>query len=196
MGKKIWTEQLIAEKIMWAKIAMRIGRMPSKSELEHFYGDTGLTNKIAKTGGFYHWAEKLGLEIKDSETLQGYTVETEVKSLLESIGFQCELTGVRHPYDILVDGCVKIDVKSARRSKVHGSDVYSFGLAKRQPTCDIYIAVCLNDNQIIEKFYVIPAHVMAGKTQLCIGVHQSKYDSFIDRWDIVKSYEVAFTEIC
>ena len=127
--------------------------------------------------------------------MQGYTIENEIKKLLENIGFRCELTSVRHPYDILVDDCVKIDVKSAKRSKVVESDVFSFRLAKKQPTCDIYVAVCLDDKQAIEKIYVIPAHVMTGKTQLAIGVDQSKYDSFIDRWDIVRAYEMAFTEI-
>lgn len=196
MDRIKWTDQLIEEKIQDAMCGIGINRMPSKQELESFYGDSALTNKIAKTGGFYHWANALGIEIKQSETFTGYTVENEVKKMLENMGFMCELTGIRHPYDILVNGCVKVDVKSARKSKVRGSDVLSFGLAKPKPTCDIYIAACLNDSNTIEKIYVIPAHIMAGKTQLCLGIHHSKYDCYIDRWDIVKAYEMAFTEIC
>ena len=194
--QKKWTDEEITQTIKDVMNYFGIDRMPTHSEMCEFCGDTSLSNKVSKTGGAYYWADKLGIEVKQSETLLGYMVEAEVKGLLEALGFQCELTSTKHPYDILVNGCVKIDVKSARKSKVQNSDVYSFGLAKQQPTCDIYIAVCLDDNKCIERFYVIPAHIMAGKTQLCIGVHQSKYDSFIDRWDIVKAYETAFIEIC
>lgn len=194
MSKKFWTEKMVVEEIQSAIKALNINRMPSKSELEMLYGDCALTNRITKTGGFYFWAKKLGLAVKNFETQCGYEVENMIAKILESMGHECKLTSVRHPYDILVDGCVKIDVKSARKTKVRGSDVYSFGLGKKQQTCDAYIAVCLGEDDI-EKIYVIPAHIMTGKQQLCLGAGQSKYDIYIDRWDVVEKFIAAFEQI-
>lgn len=186
---------MIAEEIQAAIRGLNINRMPSKSELEMLYGDSSLVNKISRTGGFYFWARKLGYDVKNSETKCGYEIEKTIEKILENMGHECELTGVRHPYDILVDGCVKIDVKSARKTKVHGSNAYSFGLAKRQQTCDVYIAVCLGSESDIEKIYVIPAHIMTGKKQLCLGVGHSKYDTYIDSWDVIEKFVAAFEQI-
>ena len=195
MKRRFWTEQMIVDEIQAAIRAMNIDRMPSRSEIELLYGDTSLTNKICKTGGFYFWAKRLGLEIKTSDTKCGYEVENMIAKMIESMGHECTLTSNRHPYDILVDKCVKVDVKAARKTKAREYDVFSFRIAKMQQTCDVYIAVCLGDQSSIEKIYVIPAHIMTGKKQLCVGVQHSKYDSYIDRWDLLDKIIAAFEQL-
>ena len=191
-----WTSQDIMNHIMQVVDFLEIDRMPSRSEIEEFYGDTALTNKIAKSGGFYHWASRLGLEVKDSESKFGIELEAQMRKLLESIGFKCEKTSTRYPYDLLVDDCVKIDVKAARKTKIKGSDAYSFRLAKEYQTCDVYIAVCVNDQKEILQIYIIPSIIMSGKKQLCMGVGHSMYDTYIQRWDIIQQMSEAFHQIC
>lgn len=194
MSRTCWTEKMVEQEIKEVMRAMNIDRMPSRSEIELIRGDTSLTNKITKTGGFYFWANKLGLEIKNSETKFGYEIEKKISEKLAGDGYSCILTSIRHPYDILVDGCVKIDVKSAKKTRVKEGLVYSFNLEKKEQTCDVYVAVCLGDEESIEKIYVIPAHIMTGKKQLCLGVKNSIYDSYIDRWDIIEKLALAFKQ--
>ena len=193
--QRVWTEKAIEDAINEVRYSWLLDRMPSRKEVEDYYGGAAESCAIMKSGGYYHWAKKLGLEIKRSQSSLGYEVENEVKELIECLGYRCESTSTRHPYDLLVNGCVKIDVKAARVSKANGSDCYSFRLAKPQQTCDVYVAVCLNDDKEPQKIYVIPAHVMTGKTQLAIGAEHSKYDQYIDRWDIIDQLLQAFERI-
>lgn len=185
--RRVWTENDVKNGIYYTMKYHGISRMPTHAEMCEAFGDTSLSNKVNKTGGSRRWASELGLDSVECETTFGQMVEEIVKEKLEELGFSCQLTGTKHPYDILVNECVKIDVKAARKSKVRTSDVYSFRTAKTQQTCDIYIAACISDGIDIEKYYIIPSHVVSGNVQLCIGAGHSMYDKYIDRWDIIRT---------
>ena len=172
-----------------------LDRMPTDKEIREYFGNTELSSAINRQGGLFTWGEKMGLKLKESSASMGHDNELLVKSLLESRGYTCIKTRTKHPYDLLVNGCVKVDVKSARLSKVKTSDVYSFKLAKPQQTCDVYVTVCLDDNEVPTKIYVIPAHVMTGKTQLVMGVGSSKYDEYIEKWEIIDNLIKSFEEM-
>lgn len=193
--RRQWSKADIEFEIMSMVEFLGINRMPTFKEMEQYYGNYGLANQVCKTGGVYAWAKRLGLEVSASETRLGYEIETLIMNILKEQGYECEMTSTRHPYDLLVNGCVKVDVKAARKTKVRTSDVYSFGLAKPQQTCDVYVAVCLDDDKEPQKFFVIPAHIMTGKTQLAVGVEHSKYDEYIDKWEIIGQLAEAFTKI-
>lgn len=188
-------ERDIEERINEVRRAWLLDRMPSRSEVEAYYGNSSLSNAISKSGGFYHWAEKLGLEIKKSETKLGYDIEVLAMKLLEDKGYSCEKTSVCFPYDLLVNGSVKVDVKAARVSKVRTTDVYSFRLAKPQQTCDVYVAMCLDEDDKPMKVYVIPAHIMHGKKQLALGVGHSVYDKYLNRWEIIEELTKSFERL-
>lgn len=184
----------IEEQLLDVVEFLDIDRMPTHKEMKETTGSYSLSNKINKTGGSKYWAERLGFKIKRSETGLSFVTEAEVERTLRNMGHKCELTSAKFPYDILVDGVVKIDVKAARVTKVRNSPVYSFNLEKKKQTCDVYVALCLDNEQII-KTYIIPAHLMTGKKQLCIGFHKSSYDRYIDRWDIIDSFCDMFKKI-
>ena len=188
-------ERDIESKIREMVHDLNLDRMPSGTEIKGYYGNSCLVNAITKTGGFRYWAEKLELELKDTSTNFGYKYEKRVMELLENQGYTCEMTSTKYPYDLLVNGCVKADVKSARVSSVKGCDRYTFCLAKPQQTCDVYIAVCLDDNDEPIRFYVLPAHIMHGKTQLSLGVGHSKYDQYLNRWEIIEQLTESFERL-
>lgn len=190
-----WTDKDIENGIAKVVDFLEIERMPSRREIDDFYGNHALSNKISRTGGFFFWANKLGLQVKESESKLGISLEHQVMEMLKDMGFKCEMTATRYPYDLLVDNCVKIDVKAARKSKVGSSDVYSFRIAKPQQTCDVYIAICLSESKTIERVYVIPSIVLSGKKQLCIGAGHSSYDTYINRWDFIEQMATAFKQI-
>jgi hypothetical protein len=124
--------------------ALNIKRMPSKSECDLVTGNTSLSNVIAKRGGFEWLAKHMNLKQSDCKTRLGLKGEMQVKKLLEDMGYTVEKMSVKHPYDLLVNGNIKIDVKIAN---LYSSDKnwtsYSFNLEKSNPTCDIYVFICM-----------------------------------------------------
>lgn len=189
-----WTNENIANAVMDIVNTRGLDHMPSVSEIKEYYGNNKLTNAITKHGGQGEWANILGLDIKQSETQFGGKYEKYVHDFLTEIGFDCELTGTRCPYDLLVNGCVKIDVKASRITRINGYDAYSFRLAKAMQTCDVYILVGI-DRLEYKKMYVIPAHEVNGQVQICISTTCSKYDIYIDRFDIIAKLSEAFRQV-
>ena len=187
-----WTCELIEQKILECVKALGLNRMPSRNEIRDYYGNDCLTNKISKTFGYYGWAERLGLEMKDSDTQTGKTGEKMAKEWLESYGFDAKLMPQNYPFDLFVNGCVKVDVKYSHlyESPQNGFKFYSFRLEKEVPTCDVYILIAC-DNRNKKTWYVVPSREVQQK-QISIGEHASIYNRFIDRVDIISSYEAAF----
>ena len=170
-----WNEYKIKDAVFEVVSKLELDRMPTRKEMDSYYGDSRLTNKLAKGGGIYYYADLFGLPVKDSESKFGIKYEHIVKDMLISLGSNAELTATKFPYDLLVNHRVKIDVKVCRIVKARGCNCYTFNLEKTQQTCDFYAVVTLNGNDEINKIYVIPASVMSGKSQLSIGINKSKY---------------------
>lgn len=183
-GKK-WTEEKVKDEIFKVMNALGIERMPSRSEVEMVTKNSALTNKIAKNGGFYHWAEKLGLDIKGSETSLGIQKEHEIKQKLKSLGHSVDLTPIKFPYDLLVDDEVKVDVKFSEGYSYKHGFYYSFNLEYDLPKCDILVLICGSS-----KILVVPAYVFTGLKQVSVGV-KSKYDKYKDQWFILNQYRTS-----
>ena len=190
-----WTEDLIEEKILEVVDFHGYNRMPTKNEIEDYYSNGALTAKICKTGGFEAWANKLKLSQKPCNSMLAVRYEKHTKKVLEEKGFSCELTSTNHPYDVLVNNSIKIDVKVSNPVDINGSKAYTFSLKKKQPTCDLYILYCLDDDKEIVKTYVIPAPVLTGQSQLSVGINESKYDPYLDNWNLVKLYDESVAQI-
>ena len=124
-----WDDSLIKKGVMEVVKICELGRMPSRTECIKFYGNHKLANAITRrNGGWYTLAKELGLAIKESETYLGKTQENVVCQMLAKRGFEVEKMPQTFPYDILVDNCVKIDVKASRLYK-GSSAVDSFVIA-------------------------------------------------------------------
>ncbi|NFI30656.1 hypothetical protein FDA37_00070 [Clostridium botulinum] len=179
-----WNDELIKEEIFKVMKALNIKRMPSEPEIKKILKNNGLACAISRRGGFKKWSNKLNLSQSDCETRTGLKEELNIKTILESKGYEVEKMTTRHPYDLLVNGNIKIDVKAANKySSPIGWASYSFNLEKENPTCDIYVICCLQD----EKILVIPSKFLK-QTQLCITDKTSKYDIYKDRWDYIEQY--------
>lgn len=192
---KQWTEEGVKKAVFEVVEKLELDRMPSRSEMEEYYGNSALTNKLGKNGGIYHYANLYGLSIKKSESLFGLKYEKLIRDMIIKMGNDAELTSAKFPYDILVNKRVKIDVKAGRIYKSNGYSFYTFNLEKARQTCDIYIVVTLGEDDEVNKIYVIPSSVMSGKTQLSIGIKASKYDKYVDRWDYIETVDKVFEEI-
>ncbi|HEY5563879.1 MAG TPA: hypothetical protein VIK72_19360 [Clostridiaceae bacterium] len=188
-----WNDNLIESEIMRVAELLSINRMPSRTEIISITNDDALTNKIAKTGGFSYWAEKLKMGLKISDTSLGQDYELKAIELIEGKGFEVERMTTKYPFDLLINDNIKIDVKVSRPGYVKGSRVHTFRTTKKFATCDLYMIFALDENKAIEKFFIIPGSDLKVVT-MCIG-RKSKYDIFIDRWDLIEKYDKFYREL-
>lgn len=186
----VWNDQTILDEIKTMVDALNMSTMPTFSQMNNFFGDTRLSNAIAKHKKSKYYAAILGLDTKQSHTELGKEYEEICFNFIEeNLGMECELTSTRFPYDILVERSVKIDVKVGRVFDNYGNSKYfTFNLEKKNQTCDVFVFYCIGTDGRIAKIFVIPSYVLSGKTQLAIGVFGSKYDRYIDRWDFLVKY--------
>lgn len=184
-----WTDELIKSEILKVKEELSLDRMPSRKEIVNHTGNNALTCKIAKTLGYYGWAEKLGLSIKNSETTLGKAYEYYVTEWLEDDGFKVERMSQNYPFDLLINDNVKIDVKVSNLYEGTKGSYYTFNIEKRYATCDIYICVCVENNEV-KKTLIIPSKELK-LTQLSIGKN-SIYDKYVDRYDYIQKYDYLY----
>ena len=100
-----WTEDSIKEGVLKVVSDLELDRMPSRKEVESFYGDSALTGAVSKRIGWYNLAHQLGLSIKDSETYFGKKQEQLVREELISMGYEVRRMPQNFPYDLLVNDC-------------------------------------------------------------------------------------------
>jgi hypothetical protein len=120
----------------------------------------------------------------------GFHWEDQMEMRLKQRGMKVKQMPRNHPFDLLVNGHIRVDVKSAIRTSYKGSDGYPiagwvFSNLHSPPTCDIYILICLNRSRLnIEKIYVIPATMVNQRTVTI--TKRDKYGMYIDAWDVFK----------
>lgn len=135
-----------------------------------------------------------GLELKSSETTLGQEFEGKITELVDSLGYEAQRMSTKHPYDLLVEGSVKVDVKVANPYLSRGkSRVHTIRLAKVDPTCDIYICVLLDESGVVERVLVIPSHLVR-MTMLNIG-KKSKYNVYDGKFEYIRQYVDFFKKI-
>lgn len=176
-----WNEELITTKLTDIANTFTPARMPSNREVIELTGGYALSSAIQKRGGFEHWANKLGLEQKHSETKTGIEYERKIAEILRKNGHSVQTTTIKHPYDLLVDDCVKVDVKVANTSLIKGSKIHAYRIAKRQHTCDFYICCELDTDGI----YVIPANMVTGQVQVEMGLNSQKFCHYKDAFYLI-----------
>ena len=189
--KMKWTEQTISNAILSIANQFDPPRMPSNSETKAMYGNCALSNAICKNGGYRYWAKRLGLEHGYSETIVGVKGEEHIAELLRSIGYHVQTTPTKFPYDLLIDGCVKVDVKSANTSYVKGCPIHAFRLAKKQQTCDLYILYEADTDAV----YVVPAHKLHGQVQVEMGLESRMYRPYKDAYALIGELVDAYKAI-
>lgn len=176
-----WTDERISEGVMRIASTFEPERMPSNREVIEHEGNYSLACAIQKHGGYSYWASRLGLEQKYSDTKLGIEGEEYISQLLRQRGHKVETTSVRFPYDLLVDGCIKVDVKTANESDVRGCRIHSYRLAKKKQTCDFYI-FCEADTG---RVYVVPANKLSGQVQVGMGLESKEYAKYLGAFDLI-----------
>lgn len=184
---KYWTDERIEQAILEVMRSLQIKHMPSSEQVKQVTQNDSLHNAICRHGSYRGWAKKLNVKTKSSDTNKGNDFEDVIEDKLNKLGFEVAKTSTKHPYDLLVNGTTKVDVKVGSSYLLRGeSRVVTFATNKKQPTCDFYICVRLDEEEQIEKIHVIPSHE-AKVVSICMG-ENSKYDVYLDRYDLLKRH--------
>jgi hypothetical protein len=193
---KQWTEKEIVETLKQMVKKLGMDTMPTRSEMDKYFGTSSVSCAVSKHGGTKYFAQLLSLPTKQCESKFGDLLEDFcVLQIQEKLGLDGEKTRPRYPYDILVNRNVKVDVKVSRLFNNYGNAKYhTFNMEKKEQTCDVFVFYCINQNDEIEKTLIIPASVISGKKQLSIG-KSSMYDKYIDQWRFISDYNKFMTEL-
>lgn len=178
----VWNEDKIVEGIVRIASMFEPKRMPTNREVIEFEGNYRLANAIQKNGGYEYWANRLGLDQKYSDTKLGIEGERFVANRLKELGFKVETTSIKYPYDLLINECIKVDVKTANTSHVKGYPIHSYRLVKGQPTCDFYILLEADT----ERMYVVPSSKLSGQVQVGMGIDSNPYAKYLGAFDLIK----------
>ena len=188
-----WTDEKIKQEVLQVVNALGIGRMPSRKECEDYFQNTCLTNAVTKKFGWYTLAEELGLEIKKSETTFGKMHEALAAELLTEKGFRVRGMPQNFPYDLLINDCVKVDVKASRLYKGKLGNFYSFNLGKPFATCDFFILFAINEETA--KTMIVPSNRVIANNQISVGENNSQYYKYIDRFDLIRDAVDFWSEV-
>lgn len=193
-----WTNELVISEIERVIKSLELDRFPTHSEMIEYYGNKSLTNKISKSGGTKYWAELLGYGVKECESEFGdYFERYAIKDILDNTKLESFKNKVGYPYDITTNKHIKVDIKSSTViENNNGYKFHSFNLEKKQPTCDIYILYCVDEENKVYKTYVIPSCHVYGQTQIGISAFgNSKWDKYRNKWDIFTTYNEFYQKL-
>ena len=174
---------MIENNIKQAMNMLNIDRMPTRQEIIDTVGNPTAC-KITKTHGYYGWAKKLGIPVKNSDSTIGRDGELEAMKILVDKGYTVEKMSTNYPFDLFVNKSVKVDVKYSHLYHGRQGNFYSFKLNKIAPTCDFYLLIA-NDKDT--EVYVVPSN-MAQQTQISIGEVNSVWHKYKDRFDLLDKY--------
>lgn len=191
-----WTDDLIKEKVLEVKNALGLDRMPSRKECSAYFHNEALSNAITRRYTWYELAGKLGLKVKESETYFGKNQESLACERLTALGYSVRRMSQNFPYDLLVNDCVKIDVKASHLYHGKFGNFYSFNLEKPFATCDIYLLFTLDESNAETGTFIVPSKFVIANNQISMGEKSSRYHRFRDRWDYINAASEFWESVC
>jgi hypothetical protein len=188
-----WSDDLIKTQLL--EIYSTLGRMPTNSDLAS-WRKGNLSNAIVSRGGFLFWASKLGIPRVFSDSDVGWLGEEEVSSILTSKGYLIsQRKAMKTPYDIIVNGLIRIDVKSAKYAEYGASTGWFYRVGKDvQSDIVCFFQMDTKDMYFVPWKYCPSSNVTITKTG-------RKYKDFKNRFDIIdeslkiRSHEISIWPI-
>lgn len=138
-----WTDDMVASQLR--EVASKLGgRMPSANDLRAM-GLESLASRASRVGGLLGWAERLGLPTgKDAHSPAfGESWETYAAVVLKANGYVAESQKRHAPFDVLVNGQIRVNVKASRRHDYEDVGVrgFTFWIGDTWKRCDVFALV-------------------------------------------------------
>ncbi len=147
------------------------------------YGNA-LGCKISRFGGFDAWAERCGLPLAQHDSRRGWAWEEWFVEQCRSRGMSADRVGpVKSPYDVLVGGRARVDVKSAEYAE-YGTVRGNIFRIHNKEIPDFIAAVCLED-AVPFATYIIPAGAASRSMLTIVRSGGGKYEQFRDAWHLL-----------
>lgn len=178
MQKKKWTDEDVVNAIL--EISNKSGVMPTAHSMR-VQGRNDLACQVSRRGGFIEWARRLGLSTVQSDSATGWDGEIALNELLIKKGFVATRSeAVKAPHDILVDGILRLDVKSARYAEYGVCKGWFYRIGKT-PQADIIALYQIDTNSV----YFVPWSICP-TTNITISRDGGKYKRLKNRFDLLR----------
>lgn len=176
--RRRWTDSEFEKELK--VISDSIGHFPSHTELRDMSrGD--LANQITKRGGSLFWSQKLGIPRLRSDCDTGWKGEEEAARRLVELGFTVEVRSVlKSPFDLMVDGLLRVDVKTARLNQYGYSRGWFYRIGKI-PQSDLILFWQLDTGD----FFAIP-WFLCPQTNVTITENGGKYALFRNNVELLR----------
>lgn len=185
-----WTDRILADQLQ--EICGGIGRFPSAADLRGM-GRGDIASQLSRRGGFRAWAKRLGVPHASSDSDFGWEGEAHCADLLRSKGFRVEArTSIKCPYDLIIDGVVRVDVKTARRASYGAGSGWYYRIGKHVQ-CDV-VALYRHDRS---DAFLMPWWE-CGTTNITVtdcGAHARYHNAFDTLRDLVVTRKTERTEL-
>lgn len=168
--KHRWGEDAIESEMRM--VCDALGWFPSSTELREM-GRNDLACAISKSGGFLKWADRLGVPRRHSDSDTGWQGEREFDHVMAMHGHAVtKPEGVKSPYDRMIDGVLRVDVKAARYASFGPSRGWFYRIAKH-PQADLITLYQLDTGD----YYALPYWVCP-TTNVMISRDGGKYAKY------------------
>lgn len=176
--RKLWNDDRFTEELL--SVSKIFGKMPSNSDLRSI-NRLDLSNQIARRGGFLGVAKKFNLHRSHSDSDTGWDGERDLQDILIQKGFSAErITAVKSPFDLCINGCLRLDVKSTSYSEQGACRGWFYRVGKA-PQADIVAFFQLDTKNV----YFIPWNKCPW-TNVTISRGGGKYKNYLNRYDYIE----------
>jgi hypothetical protein len=175
--RRRWDESTFTAEIK--EIANALGHFPTNRELM-VCGRGDLANQIGRRGGFIQCSKDIGFNRLHSDSDTGWAGEGEAMEKLAELGFTVSVRdGIKSPFDLLISGIVRVDVKSARFHAYGCSRGWFYRLGK-YPQADLIMLWRLDEKD----FFALPWFVCP-PSNITITPTGGKYAAFHNNVDVI-----------
>jgi hypothetical protein len=173
-----WTQEQIDSEIRL--IAAAIGYFPAASELRSM-GRNDLICAITKREGSMALSSRLGIPRRHSDSDTGWDGELAFQALAIEAGFDCQRADAcKAPFDLILDGSLRIDVKAASFAEYSESRGWFYRLGKIVQA-DVVVFYQLDT----KNFYAVPWY-LCPTSNVTISRSGGRYIAYKNNWELLR----------
>lgn len=114
-------------------------------------------------------------------------------NILKNKNYSVKRMSTKCHFDLLINECIRIDVKASKPYLLKGSRIHTVGINKKYATCDLYLIFALDEKNNPERTFIIPGCNLKVRT-LSFGKN-STYNIYLDKWDLLKIYDEFYSNL-
>lgn len=176
-----WTDELIAKGVERVMRALNLNRMPTARECTQVTHSQALAQAILARGGFLVWARFLDLRTKESMVCGESICDLFARKLL------CDEADslLSFGYDEVVESMEY--VVNGNRCLLHAARTY---IQNGYPRYQAFVTSShFREYDVIyctpKRVYIIPREVTRGKHIITFGMNYSKWDKWLNAWNLI-----------